>query len=70
MNTTDTSFNRAAYNNTTNRDNLFNDTDFFYKVYTGPIYHSIAFGTEFGTSGWPLRPQHRDIPEWDEHRGG
>jgi len=49
VNPADTAFNRAAYNNTTNRDNLFNQTDFFYKVYTGPIYHSIAFGTEFGT---------------------
>ena len=45
---TQTSFNRAAYNNTTNRDNIFNQTDFFYKVFTGPVFHSIAFGTEFG----------------------
>jgi catecholate siderophore receptor len=43
-----TTFNRAAYNNTTDRQNLFNQTDFFYKIFTGPFYHSIAFGTEFG----------------------
>jgi catecholate siderophore receptor len=48
VNPTDTSFNRAAYNHTTNRQNFFNDTDFFYKLYTGPLYHSIAFGSEFG----------------------
>jgi catecholate siderophore receptor len=48
VNPTDTSFNRAAYQHTTNRNNFFNDTDFFYKAFTGPLYHSIAFGTEFG----------------------
>ena len=48
VNPTQTSFNRAAYNNTTNRDNIFNQTDFFYKAFTGPVFHSIAFGTEFG----------------------
>jgi catecholate siderophore receptor len=42
-------FNRAAYNNTTNRDNTFNDTDFIYKGYTGPLFHTIGFGTQFGT---------------------
>jgi catecholate siderophore receptor len=48
VNPSDTSFNRAAYQHTTNRDNFFNDTDFFYKAFIGPLYHSIAFGTEFG----------------------
>jgi catecholate siderophore receptor len=48
VNPSDTSFNLAAYNHTTNRDNLFNQTDFFYKTFTGPIFHNIAFGTEFG----------------------
>ncbi|RTL49797.1 MAG: TonB-dependent siderophore receptor [Bradyrhizobiaceae bacterium] len=37
-----------AYENTTNRANFFNQTDFTYKTYTGPIRHTIAFGTEFG----------------------
>jgi catecholate siderophore receptor len=48
VNTSVTTFNRAAYNHTTNRENVFNDTDFFYKMFTGPFYHSIAFGSEFG----------------------
>ncbi len=48
VNPADTSFNRAAYNHTTNRDNFFNQTDFFYKAFTGPIFHNIAFGMEFG----------------------
>src|SRR5262249_41589203 len=48
VNPTDTSFNRAAYNNMTNRQNTFNDTDFIYKVYTGPLFHTIGFGTELG----------------------
>ena len=56
VNPAQTSFNRAAYNNTTNRDNIFNQTDFFYKVFTGPIFHTIAFGGEFGQqSGISLR---------------
>ncbi len=45
---TDTFFNRAAYQHTTNRENLFNDTDFTYKAFTGPIFHTLGFGTEFG----------------------
>jgi catecholate siderophore receptor len=48
VNPADTAFNRAAYDHTTNRDNLFNQTDFFYNGYTGPLFHKIAFGTEFG----------------------
>ena len=31
VNPAGTTFNRAAYNHETNRDNLFNQTDFFYK---------------------------------------
>jgi catecholate siderophore receptor len=37
-----------AYQNTTNRENAFNQTDFIYKTVTGPVLHAIAFGTEFG----------------------
>jgi catecholate siderophore receptor len=45
-----------AYNNTTNRENAFNQTDFVYKTATGPVLHTIAFGTEFGRqSGLSLR---------------
>ena len=56
VNPAQTSFNRAAYNNTTNRDNIFNQTDFFYKAFTGLIFHTIAFGGEFGQqSGISLR---------------
>lgn len=40
--------NLSAYRNTTDRENLFNQTDFTYKAFTGPIFHTIAFGTEFG----------------------
>jgi len=49
-------FNLAAYHNTTNRTNVFNDTDFTYKTFTGPLFHTIGFGTEFGQqSGLSLR---------------
>jgi catecholate siderophore receptor len=41
-------FNYNAYNHITNRENAFNQTDFIYKTMTGPIRHTIAFGTEFG----------------------
>jgi catecholate siderophore receptor len=45
-----------AYQNTTNRENAFNQTDFVYKTATGPVLHSVAFGTEFGRqSGLSLR---------------
>ena len=54
VNPSGTAFNRAAYNNTTNRDNIFNQTDFFYKAFTGPIFHTIAFGTEFGSQSGSL----------------
>jgi catecholate siderophore receptor len=45
---TDTTMNLAAYQHTTNRDNLFNQTDFTYKTNTGPARHTVGFGTEFG----------------------
>jgi catecholate siderophore receptor len=48
VNPADTSVNLAAYNHETDRDNLFNQTDFVYKTLTGPIAHTLAFGTEFG----------------------
>jgi catecholate siderophore receptor len=48
VNPADTAFSLAAYNNTTNRENIFNQTDFTYKVATGPVFHTLAFGTEFG----------------------
>lgn len=41
-------FTYNAYNHTTNRENAFNQTDFIYKTMTGPVHHTIAFGTEFG----------------------
>lgn len=43
-----TMFNLAAYQHTTNRDNVFNQTDFLYKTAVGPVFHTLAFGTEFG----------------------
>src|SRR6202034_288880 len=36
---TDTTMNLAAYQHTTNRDNLFDQTDFTYKTSTGPALH-------------------------------
>ena len=40
-------FNRAAYNHETDRNNLINQTDLVYKTFTGPLFHTFAFGTEF-----------------------
>jgi catecholate siderophore receptor len=48
VNPTDTAFNRAAYNHETDRDNLFNQTDVVFKTFIGPVFHTLAFGTEFG----------------------
>src|SRR5882762_1895927 len=45
-----------AYQNYTPRENAFNQTDFVYKSVTGPVRHTIAFGTEFGRqTGLSLR---------------
>ena len=49
-------FARTPINNTTNRENAFNQTDFVYKTATGPVLHTVAFGTEFGRqTGLSLR---------------
>jgi catecholate siderophore receptor len=37
-----------AYQNYTPRENAFNQTDFVWKTVTGPVLHTVAFGTEFG----------------------
>ena len=37
-----------AYQNNTPRENAFNQTDFIYRTATGPVFHTVAFGTEFG----------------------
>jgi catecholate siderophore receptor len=38
----------SAYNNTTNRHNLFNQTDLTYAAKTGRIRHTLLAGAEFG----------------------
>lgn len=38
----------SAYNNTNDRQNLFNQTDWTLKMNTGPVMHTIVTGTEFG----------------------
>jgi catecholate siderophore receptor len=38
----------AAYNNTNDRQNIINQTDWTYKVDLGPTRHTFLFGTEFG----------------------
>jgi hypothetical protein len=48
VNLAGTAVNLGAYQHWTNRDNVFNQTDFVYKTYTGPVFHTVAFGTEFG----------------------
>ena len=37
----------AAYNNTNDRQNVINQTDWTYKLATGPVRHTLLFGTEF-----------------------
>ncbi|MDF2114963.1 TonB-dependent siderophore receptor [Roseiarcaceae bacterium H3SJ34-1] len=48
VNAAATSVNLSAYQHWTNRRNLINQTDFTYKVATGPVFHTLAFGAEFG----------------------
>jgi catecholate siderophore receptor len=38
----------GAYNNTTDRDNLFNQTNFLYSLDTGPVAHTLLAGVEIG----------------------
>ncbi len=38
----------GAYNNTTDRENVFNQTDFLYSLETGPIAHTLLAGIEIG----------------------
>ncbi len=38
----------SGYQHTTNRQNVFDQTDFTYKGFTGPLFHTLGFGTEFG----------------------
>jgi catecholate siderophore receptor len=40
--------NLAAYNDSSTRDNFFNQTDFSYSLNTGPIQHTLAVGVEVG----------------------
>lgn len=37
-----------AYNDATQRDNIFNQTDFLYALNTGPIKHEFMAGVEYG----------------------
>lgn len=48
VNVAGTSYNLTAYNNETDRQNLFNQTDFTYKFGTGPIRHTVVVGFEVG----------------------
>lgn len=38
----------GAYNNATDRENVFNQTDFLYSLETGPIAHTLLAGIEIG----------------------
>ncbi|HEV7928952.1 MAG TPA: TonB-dependent receptor, partial [Nitrosospira sp.] len=38
----------SAYNNATQRDNIFNQTDFLYTLNTGPLKHELMAGVEYG----------------------
>ncbi|MCK9908196.1 TonB-dependent siderophore receptor [Microbacteriaceae bacterium K1510] len=47
-NPANTTLTLSAYNHETDRENLFNQTDFLLKGNTGPLSHTLGFGTEFG----------------------
>ena len=50
-----------AYQNDTPRENLFNQNDWVCKTNTGPVLHTLAFGTEFGRQTG-VDAQHRPFP--------
>ena len=41
-------YTQAAYNNTNDRQNILNQTDWTYKFNTDVLKHTVVFGTEFG----------------------
>ena len=41
-------YTQSAYNNSTDRQNLANQTDWTYRFYTATVKHTFVFGTEFG----------------------
>ena len=47
----------SAYNDTTHRQNLFNQTDFIWKVATGGIDHTVLLGVELGSQASRTRRQ-------------
>ncbi len=55
-----------AYQNDTPRENVFNQTDFIYKTATGPVFHTVAFGTEFGRETGLSRRELRHLPQQRE----
>ena len=48
VNPTATSVSLSGYRNSTQRDNVFNQTDVTYLAETGPIRHTLLAGAEFG----------------------
>jgi len=48
LNTTGTQVDLAAYNNATDRSNLFNQTDVSTRLNTGALEHTLLVGAEFG----------------------
>jgi catecholate siderophore receptor len=41
-------FTASAYNNSNDRQNVINQTDWTYRFYTADVKHTLMFGTEFG----------------------
>lgn len=48
VNAAGTAVSLSAYNNATQRENLFNQTDLTWSAATGPIGHKLLLGAEFG----------------------
>jgi catecholate siderophore receptor len=48
LNAAGTSVAISAYNNATDRDNLFNQTDLVFRFDTGPVHHQVLAGLELG----------------------
>ena len=61
---TDTFFNLGAYNqHTTNRDNIFNQTDFTYKTWVGPTPSHARLRHRIRPADRRRHPQYRRLPE-------
>ena len=67
VNPADTASISRAYQHTTDRDNVFNQTDFIYKTATGPLFHTVGVRHRVRPADRRRHPQYRHLSERHQH---